>query len=320
MSRCPITYEECESGKYSLKGLKKLSPKLKSLNDFPFFAEDQVREAIARAAKMSIQGVQPKLSVRINIKNEIFEIVDTGGRYIFKPQTQNYREVPENEDVTMRLANRIGIDVPLHGLVYSKDDTMTYFIRRFDRVGRNKKIAVEDFAQLSGKDRDTKYESSMEQIISLIDQFCTFPAIEKLKLFNLTLFNYLVGNEDMHLKNFSVIRHDLKVELSPAYDLLNSTIILNSQEEIALPLGGKKNKLRKDDFFGYFAKERLGLTPKSIEQTVTRIVNVFPEWIDLIQKCFLSNHMKTQYIDLLNERFSKLELRPNTMPHSFRRD
>jgi len=309
MNRCPITYEECESGKYSLKGLRKLSPKLKSLKDFPFSAEDQVREAIARAAKMSIQGVQPKLSVRINIKNEIFEIVDTGGRYIFKPQTHNYREVPENEDVTMRLANLIGIDVPLHGLVYSKDGTMTHFIRRFDRVGRNKKIAVEDFAQLSGKDRDTKYESSMEQIVSLIDQFCTFPAIEKLKLFNLTLFNYLVGNEDMHLKNFSVIRHDLKVELSPAYDLLNSTIILNSQEEIALPLGGKKNKLRKDDFFGYFAKERLGLTPKSVEQTVTRIVNVFPEWIDLIQKCFLSNHMKTQYIDLLNERFSKLDLR-----------
>jgi len=308
MNRCPITYEECEGGKYSLKGLKKLSPRLKSLKDFPFSAEEQVREAIARAAKMSIQGVQPKLSVHLNVKNEIFEIVDTGGRYIFKPQTMNYKEVPENEDVTMRLAKLIGIDVPLHGLVYSKDDTMTYFIRRFDRVGGNKKIPVEDFAQLSGKDRETKYDSSMEQIISLIEQFCTFPSIEKLKLFNLTLFNYLVGNEDMHLKNFSVIRRDLKVELSPAYDLLNSTIILNPQEEIALPLRGKKNKLRKDDFFVYFAKERLELTQKSIEQTVSRIANVFSKWTDLIQKCFLSDSMKTQYIDLLNERFSKLDL------------
>ena len=308
MNRCPITYEECEGGKYSLKGLKKLSPRLKSLKDFPFSAEEQVREAIARAAKMSIQGVQPKLSVHLNVKNEIFEVVDTGGRYIFKPQTMNYKEVPENEDVTMRLAKLIGIDVPLHGLVYSKDDTMTYFIRRFDRVGGNKKIPVEDFAQLSGKDRETKYESSMEQIISLIEQFCTFPSIEKLKLFNLTLFNYLVGNEDMHLKNFSVIRRDLKVELSPAYDLLNSTIILNPQEEIALPLRGKKNKLRKDDFFVYFAKERLELTQKSIEQTVSRIANVFSKWTDLIQKCFLSDSMKTQYIDLLNERFSKLDL------------
>jgi len=308
MNRCPITYEECEGSKYSLRGLRKLSPRLESLKDFPFSAEDQVREAIARAAKMSIQGVQPKLSVRLNVKNEIFEIVDIGGHYIFKPQTMNYREVPENEDVTMRLARLIGIDVPMHGLVYSKDDTMTYFIRRFDRVGRNKKIPVEDFAQLSGKDRETKYESSMEQIVSLIEQFCTFPVIEKLKLFNLTLFNYLVGNEDMHLKNFSVIRRDLKVELSPAYDLLNSTIILNSQEELALPLNGKKNKLSKDDFFVYFAKERLELTQKSIEQTASRIVNVFPKWIDLIQKCFLSDSMKTQYIDLLNKRVSKLDL------------
>ena len=310
MRPCPITYEECEGGKYSLKGLKKLSPRLKSLKDFPFSAEDQVREAIARAAKMSIQGVQPKLSVRLNVRNEIFEIVDTGGRYILKPQTENYREVPENEDVTMRLAELIGIDTPLHGLVYSKDDTMTYFIRRFDRAGRNKKIPVEDFAQLSGKNRETKYDSSMEQIISLIEQFCTFPAIEKLKLFNLTLFNYLIGNEDMHLKNFSVIRRDLKVELSPAYDLLNTTIILNTREEIALPLGGKKNKLKKDDFLVYFAKERLDLTQKSIEQTVSRIVKAFPGWTDLIQKSFLSDSMKTKYIDLLNERFSKLDF-PN---------
>jgi serine/threonine-protein kinase HipA len=308
MNRCPITYEKCQDSRYSLNGLRKLSPKLRSLKDFPFSAEEQIREAIARAAKMSIQGVQPKLSVRLNIKKEIFEIVDMGGRYILKPQTVHYEEVPENEDVTMRLANLIGIDVPLHGLLYSKDGSMTYFIRRFDRVGRNKKIAVEDFAQLSGKNRETKYDSSMEQVILLIEKFCTFPAIEKLKLFNLTLFNYLVGNEDMHLKNFSVIRGDLKVELSPAYDLLNSTIILNSQEELALPLNGKKHKLKKDDFFEYLAKERLALTQKSIAQTKSQIKNALPKWIDYIQICFLSDKMKTKYLSLLKERLSKLDL------------
>jgi serine/threonine-protein kinase HipA len=192
--------------------------------------------------------------------------------------------------------------------VYSKDGTMTYFIRRFDRAGRNKKIPVEDFAQLSGKNRETKYDSSMEQVMSLIEKFCTFPVIENLRLYNLTLFNYLIGNEDMHLKNFSVIRRDLKVELSPAYDLLNSTIILNSREELALPLNGKKNKLRKNDFFVYLAKEQMALTQKSIEQTKSRIINALPKWIDLIQKCFLSDTMKTKYIGLLNERFSKLDL------------
>ena len=110
------------------------------------------------------------------------------------------------------------------------------------------------------------------------------------------------------LKNFSVIRRDLKVELSPAYDLLNSTIILNSQEELALPLRGMKNKLKKDDFFVYFAKKRLGLTQKSIGQTVSRIVKAFPSWTALIQNCFLSDSKKTQYIVLLNKRFNKLDL------------
>jgi serine/threonine-protein kinase HipA len=192
--------------------------------------------------------------------------------------------------------------------VYSKDGTKTYFIRRFDRAGRNKKTPVEDFAQLSGKDRETKYDSSMEQVISLIEKFCTFPAIEKLKLFNLTLFNYLIGNEDMHLKNFSVIRRDVKVELSPAYDLLNTTIIINSKEELALPLNGKKNKLKKNDFFEYLAKERLALTQKSIDQTKSQIINAVPKWNDLIQKCFLSDAMKTKYIDLLKERLNMLDL------------
>jgi serine/threonine-protein kinase HipA len=118
----------------------------------------------------------------------------------------------------------------------------------------------------------------------------------------------LIGNEDMHLKNFSGIRRYPKVELSPAYDLLNSTIILNSQEELALPLNGKKNKLKKDDFLVYFAKERLELTPKTIEQTLNRIVTAFPKWIDLVQNCFLSDAAKSRYINLINARFAKLDL------------
>ena len=307
-NRCPITYEECGNEKYSDKGLKRISPKLKKLNDFPYSADEQVKEAVARASKMSIQGVQPKLSVKLNIKREIFEIVDTGGHYIFKPQTMSYEEVPENEDLTMRLAKSIGIEVPIHGLLYSRDGSFTYFIKRFDRFGRNQKIPLEDFAQLSQKNRETKYSSSMEKVASIIDEFCTFPAIEKYKLFNLTLFSFLIGNEDMHLKNFSVIRRGIKVELSPAYDLLNSTIVINSGEELALPLNGKKNKLRKDDFIDYFAKRRLGLTPKLIDQTFQRIAKAYPQWIDLIQKSFLSTKMKTNYLELLRSRYRFLEI------------
>ncbi len=96
--------------------------------------------------------------------------------------------------------------------------------------------------------------------------------------------------------------------MSPAYDLLSSTIILNTREERALPLNGRKNKLQKDDFFEYLAKERLALTPKSIAQTISQIINALPEWIDLVQKCFLSEPMKTKYKGLLKERLNKLDL------------
>jgi serine/threonine-protein kinase HipA len=157
MNRCPITYQDIPSGaRYSGDGLRLLSRRLNDLKELPYSAEEQVREAIARATKMSIQGVQPKLSARLNVAAEIFDIVDTGGRYILKPQI-HYPEVPQNEDLTMKLAEIAGIEVPVHGLVYSKDRTLTYFIERFDRSGGKEKVPVEDFAQLLGMTRDDKY-------------------------------------------------------------------------------------------------------------------------------------------------------------------
>jgi len=309
MNRCPVTYQDIPSGfRYSREGLRQLSPRLKDLKDLPYSAEEQIREAIARAVKMSIQGVQPKLSVKLNAAEGLFEIVDTGGRYILKPQI-HYPEVPQNEALTMKLAGTAGIEVPLHGLVYSKDGTLTYFIKRFDRTGRKGKVPVEDFAQLLGMSRDDKYKSSMEQIVSVIDEHCTFPVIEKVKLFRLTLFNFLTGNEDMHLKNFSLIRRNGKVELSPAYDLLNTTIALpNVAEEIALPVAGKKNKLTGKLLIEYFGKERLTLTGSAITDVLSEIANAIPVWEETVQRSFLSDSMKDKYYNVLYGRRKVLDL------------
>ena len=309
MNRCPITYEPCGNEKYSIKGLKLLSPNLKGLNDLPLTQEDQIIEAAARAVKMSIQGVQPKLSARLKIKEEKFEIVDRGGEYILKPQNSFYPELPENEDLTMRLAKLIGIEIPIHGLIYSIDNRLTYFIKRFDRYGKNKKRALEDLAQLSGKTRDTKYDFSMERIIPLLDQYCTFPLLEKIKLFRLTLFNFLVGNEDMHLKNYSIISRNDKIELSPAYDLLNTTIASkNVSEEIALPVSGKKSQLTSNILIKYWGVERLQLNDNVINQTIETIKNIQIEWKELINISFLSTATKEKYLDLLNERRKRLNV------------
>jgi serine/threonine-protein kinase HipA len=305
MSICPITYEACE-GKYSPEGLRKLSPSLRQLQDLPYTAADQVFEAAARAPKMSIQGVQPKLSAVLNTRKNGFELVDTGGRYILKPQNPQYRHLPENEDLSMRLAAAAGISVPLHGLVYSKDGSMTYFIRRFDRVGK-KKIAVEDFSQLLSLSRDTKYDSSMEKIAQVIDRFCTFPAVEKIKLFRLTLVNFLIGNEDMHVKNFSLMSRDGKVELTPAYDILNTTIVLpGEKEEIALPIKGKKRKLDLEILVDYFGRIRLGLNRKIISSLLVDLNAVESVWDKLIGISFLPDEMKREYKLLLKRRRDRL--------------
>jgi len=304
MKICSITYKSIDSGKYSKEGMKLLSPNLNSLNDLNYTKEEQLQEAALRTNKLSIQGVQPKLSAKLSIKNSGFELFDKGGTFILKPQNFLFPELPENEDLTMRLAAEIGLTIPIHGLIYSKDESLTYFIKRFDRYGKNKKYSVEDFAQLSGKIRDTKYSYSMEKVAALLDKYCTFPAIEKAKLFKLTIFNYLIGNEDMHLKNFSLITKKKITTLSPHYDLLNTSIAVKTpKEEIALPIDGRKNKLTKKLIIDYFGKEILGLNSTIISQSLSTIYETTNKWMETISISFLSEKMKQKYINLLKTRW-----------------
>lgn len=304
---CPITYEDVPGkGRYSAAGLRKLSPRLTVLYNFPYTAEEQRREAAHRASRMSIQGVQPKLSVLLDVPAGSFRVTDRGGTYILKPKSPDYDELPENEDLTMRLAGVFGIEVPLHGLVYVKDGSFSYFIKRYDRLPRNRKLPVEDFAQLAGRTRDTKYDSSMEQVAGVIDAFATFPAVEKAKLFARLLFCFVTGNEDMHLKNWSLITRGRRVELAPAYDLLNTSIVLRNPEETALPVNGKRNRLTRHDLVDYFGRERLGLSDRTIENVLVRLAAAQEPWQTLIGKSFLSEDMKQRYREVVTERVGRL--------------
>lgn len=316
MTICPITYQECGSRRYSINGLKLLSPRLKELRIFPYDAAAQRRESALRVGKMSIQGIQPKLSARLNIRQSTFEIIDRGGHYIIKPQHHIYPELPENEDLTMRLAEAAGIEVPPHGLLYCRDGSFSYFIKRFDRIGPHGKIAQEDFAQIAGMTRETKYDYSMERVVKVLDKWCTFPAIEKVKLFKRSIFNFIVGNEDMHLKNFSLLTRGGKVELSPAYDYL-STFTAQSMlgrpereiEEIALPLRGKKKNLTRKIWIDYFGRERCGLNPKTIDQVLAYFQQAIHPWKKLIQKSFLSAPMKESYEELMDIHCEVLKIK-----------
>lgn len=306
---CPISYLPCGDNRYSPAGLKMLSPRLNALKDLEYTAEEQRREAYNRSAKMSVQGVQPKLSAVLNGREEKFGIVDQGGRFILKPQHNLFYQMPENEDLTMRLATIAGLEIPLHGLVWSKDRSLTYFIQRFDRTGHRDKIPVEDFAQLGGLSRDTKYDYSMEKVVKLIDTYCTFPAVEKIKFFRLTVFNFLIGNEDAHVKNFSLISRKGLTTLSPCYDLVNTTIVLRRPaEELALPLRGKKSHLTRGILIDYLGRERCELTAKSIDRVLDAISSSLPKWYALVDASFLTPEMKLKYHDLLHDRLGRLKL------------
>ncbi|MFZ9938539.1 MAG: HipA domain-containing protein [Luteolibacter sp.] len=312
MPYCPITLEPIAGGEtFSKAGLRSLHPRLTRLAPLELTHDEQLRQARLRAGKMSIQGVQPKLSAVLRLKEGKFEITDTGGRFILKPNPFPYHDVPANESLTMTMAAAAGIDVPPHGLIPTADGGWIYVIRRFDREGRRKRIPVEDFAQLSGATRETKYDSSLERVATVVEEFCTFPAIEKPKLARRLLFCFLTGNEDMHLKNFSVIVRDQVVTLAPAYDLLNTTLVLEqAAEESALPLDGRKKNLSRKLWLDYFCTGRLGLPDRQVGAILDDFRRALPAWHDLIDRSHLPEAKKDAYHQLLDERSARLAIGP----------
>lgn len=307
MTRCPITYKRLSTGTYSKTGLHYLNPALDDLDPFPLDLDKQLILADGLMTQLSIPGSGPKLNALLSVTNRSFKVTDQHGSYILKPKLRSNGEMPQNEDVTMKMAAACGIEVPIHGLIYAKDQTMLFMIRRFDRVGRSGKIHVEDFAQISGKTRQTKYDGTMEEVAQAIDQYCTFPVVEKLKLLRRTLFCYMIGNSNMHLKNISMIHREGKIELSPAYDLANTAI--SEQEgdhELALSLSGKHSGFSRADFFESFAQDTLGLNKKAVNQLSEEFRKALPEWRRLIKICFLSEKKQEAYRQVLDRRLKTL--------------
>jgi serine/threonine-protein kinase HipA len=128
------------------------------------------------------------------------------GNYILKPPSTEYKELPQNEDVTMHLANLVKIKTAQHCLIRLHSGELAYITKRFDR-NKKDKIAVEDFCQLTENLTEHKYRGSIEKVAKTTQKFTTNKGLEVLRLFELVLFCYLTGNADMHLKNFALIEN-----------------------------------------------------------------------------------------------------------------
>lgn len=258
---------------------------------------------------VTVPGVQPKLSMSVvtdkrgKPENRLTAVGVLGGNYIFKPPSQYFREMPANEHVTMRIAKAFGINVVESSLIRLKSGEYSYITKRIDRTKEGKKIHMIDMFQIT--ESFDKYRSSMEKIGKALDDYSDNTLLDQLYLFELTIFSYLTGNNDMHLKNFSMIRTTSGWILSPAYDLLNVHILNpEDKEELALTLGGKKRKLTR----AYFERfgQGLGLTATQINRVFKRFDKNKPKAIEWIENSFLSDEMKKAYIDLLNGRYMKL--------------
>ena len=269
---------------------------------------DEMEKLAKQAVELSISvpGVQPKLSLGW-IKNTLEDgrngrltIMDAlEGLYILKPQNAQYNQMPENEHLSMKLAELLKINAVPSNMIRLASGELCYITKRIDRKKDNSKIHMIDFLQIL--ELEDKYLGTMENLGKTIGESSVNTLMDKLRFFEITLFNFIIGNNDMHLKNFSMWHSDMGWVLSPAYDLINVKIILpKDKDDSALLLGGKKKNFSK----GYFDKfgTVLQLNEKQINSVYKKLDYWLPKAIQLIDASFLNEDNKLHYNELITQR------------------
>lgn len=257
------------------------------------------------AGKLSISGVQPKLSVRLD-GNKLLPVV-RDGQFILKPQTQEFSELPQNEYLCMQMGKKFGINTADCLLLELPDGSLSYLVKRFDRARKGQKsikIHCEDMQQILGG-RD-KYSGSHEQIAGAILEHCTFAPLELQRLFDLTVFNFVIGNGDAHKKNFSLLTKDGHISLSPVYDLVSSrTVLPEETDEIALTIGGRKNRLSRRDFEDF--AEYIKITTAYTQKRISGLISLQDEFCRMITASTLTQTLQDRFTAIVTERLSRLK-------------
>ena len=273
--------------------------------------KELAREIVA--ASTTVTGVQAKLSLDVSRGKagdaQRFTIVGLWGKYILKPQTDRFANLPENEDLTMHMAEATGIKTVPHSLIRFADGELCYITRRIDRTRQGGKIAMEDMCQLSERLTEDKYKGSYERIAKLIRQHSAAPLLDVVNFWEVVVFSWLTGNADMHLKNFSLYRPADNYMLAPAYDLLSTALAMpEDDEELALTLNGRKKRIRRNDFEKAMLEN--GMKDNAIAKLFDRFSKSVPKWHGLINESFLPKALQKAYhdkIDIMAKRLSIIE-------------
>ena len=278
------------------------------------YTQSDMHELALRVIKTqkTVTGVQAKLSLskqklKDGSKEERFTIVGLWGQYILKPQTSLYQQLPEIEDLTMSLANLSKISTVKHSLIRLKSGELAYITKREDR-NKGLKVHMEDMCQLTERQTEHKYKGSYEQIAKTIKKYSAHPGLDLVNFYEIVLFSFLTGNNDMHLKNFSLIKsRDFGYVLCPAYDLLASELVVEGDdEELALQLDGIKKRLKRVNFER--AMKTSGLNEKAIDNVFLKFSKLNKVWKEKIHASFLSDDLKESYCLLIENKFKQLEM------------
>ena len=260
---------------------------------------------------VTVPGVQPKLSLHLerggSRQGARLTLVGLEGGYILKPPVTRHPEMPELEHLTMRMAGCFGIATAECGLIPMEDGCLAFITKRMDRDGGTK-LHMEDMCQLTDRMTEQKYRGSMEQVGKAVLRHCTNSLFDALRLFEVTLFCFLTGNSDMHLKNFSLLyRPGGEVALSPAYDLLPTVLLLpEDAEEMALTINGRKRRLGRKDFMQFAAS--LNLTERQAENACVRLSRNLGKALQLLENGFCSPATKVRFRELILVRARRLAL------------
>ena len=299
MNRCQLCGNSLESNRFLHKTCNQMLFGTNYLPEIDLTLSEISIKAQQMTGKLSISGVQPKLSIKLNKEAKQLEIVATGGEYILKPQTLTFPYIPQNENLCMTIASQLGINVPPHSLIKLKDNNWAYIVKRFDRIQENK-IHQEDFWQILVK--KDKYLGSHEEIGKKLIEISEIPGLDIQLFYARVVFNFIIGNGDAHLKNFSITYDKTgQIRLSPAYDIVSSKLVIPQEEDFALSVNGKKNKITRKDFDVLAEYLRI---PKRISQQ--RFFGYNKTIKSLINDSLLPKKYKTTLTEIVTERFSRL--------------
>ena len=310
MSKCLYCYKELREGEVDFhKACSKKFFGVPTAPELPY-SLDELDTLAAQVIKSqtTLTGVQAKLSLHLDRHegSKRLTIVGLWGDFIFKPQTQSYKTLPENEDLTMHLAEIAKIKVVPHTLIRLQDGTLGYLTKRIDRTSEGDKIPMEDMCQLTERQTEYKYKSSYEQIAKVIAKHSYVPLLDLTDFYEQVFFNWLVGNNDMHLKNFSLYAPKGKWVLTPAYDLLNVSMVNpKDTEELALTLNAKKKRIKKSDFVR--AMETSGISPKVFDNILAKYRKLLPKFNEIIDISFLDKEDKEIYKQSIASRLARIE-------------